>query len=238
MKVFIAGASSDIGIATCKKYLSMGWDVLAHYRTTREQLLQLEVAYPGEISFINADLSDMAGFINHLETNEAKYSLCDTLVNCAGVANPKKYEEISESDLIEHIRINTLPNILLTQYFSKFMLQRQWGRIVYLSSVGVKFGGGLDNYCYSMSKLLSEFFPAVAKKTWAQNNVLINTVRAGVIDTRFHQKFQNKSMADRASLIPAKRLGLPAEVAEAIYFLGSGSNTFTTCEVMSVSGGE
>jgi 3-oxoacyl-[acyl-carrier protein] reductase len=238
MKAFIVGASSDIGLAVCAKYLKMGWYVIAHYRSLREELLVLQTSYPKKIEFVKFDLSDLQKFRLHLVENQSIYSSCDAVINCVGIANPKCFEDISEHDVIEHIRINFLPNIILSQNFSKWMTKRGWGRFVYLSSIGVKFSGGIDNYCYSMSKLLTEFFPAVAKKNWAANNVFVNAVRIGVIDTKFHNQFSGKSLINRASLIPAKRLGNTSEVAEAIFFLGSDQNTFITCEVLTIAGGE
>jgi len=238
MMVFIAGANSDIGLATCEKYLSNDWDVVAHFRNTSAELIDLQLRFPGKVKLLKADFFKEDNIIQLLSLNEETFTKCDAVINCVGFARPVEFGDIKESDLIDHFKINTLPNVMLAQFFSKLMLQKKWGRIVFLSSVGIKFGGGVDNYCYSASKLISEFFPAVAKKEWARNNVFINTVRVGVIDTKFHAKFINKSLVDRASLIPTQRLGKPSEVAEAIYFLGSQLNKFTTCEILTVAGGE
>ena len=46
MKVFITGASSDIGLAVCRHYLSEGWAVLAHYRTVRSELMMMAEQNP------------------------------------------------------------------------------------------------------------------------------------------------------------------------------------------------
>ena len=40
-QALVTGASSDIGLALCKKYLSEGWNVIGHYRTERAELLAL-----------------------------------------------------------------------------------------------------------------------------------------------------------------------------------------------------
>jgi 3-oxoacyl-[acyl-carrier protein] reductase len=238
MKVFIAGANSDIGLATSEKYLNNCWEVVAHFRKSPSKLLDLQLRFPGKIKLLNADFFDEDNITQLLTLNEKALIECDSLINCVGSAMPVEFDDIKTSDLIEHFKINAIPNIILAQFFSKLMLQKKWGRIVFLSSIGIKFGGGIDNYCYSASKMISEFFPAVAKKEWAKNNVFINTVRVGVIDTKFHKTFKNKSLNDRTSLIPAQRLGKPSEVAEVIYFLGSQLNKFTTCEILTVAGGE
>ena len=238
MKVLIFGASSDIGIAICAKYLKSGWSVIAVSRLHRNELSELKNLFPEQLKLIEFEFINAEGLRHHLQDELNLYFSCDTVINCIGIAHPKKYEDILEHDVIEHIKINAIPNIVLSQFFSTFMLKRRWGRFVYISSIGIKFNGGLDSYCYSMSKLLIEFFPAIAKKYWAPNNVFVNVVRAGYIDTKFHSQFIDKSPADRISLIPARRAGQPSEVAEAVFFLGSELNTFTTCEVLTVAGGE
>ena len=56
------------------------------------------------------------------------------------------------------------------------MVKKKWGRIVNLGSIGVKFGGGMSNLPYSLSKFGLEFFPNNTKK-WIKDNVFINTLR-------------------------------------------------------------
>lgn len=238
MKALIFGASSDIGVAICSKYLKSGWSVIGVYRSHCNQLDHLENLYPENFKCIQFELTDSKSLKDHLQERVRCYSTCDSVINCIGLANPKEYEDITEEDIIKHFQINTIPNIVFNQFFSKFMIKRGWGRFVYISSIGIKYSGGIENYCYSMSKLLTEFFPAVAKNKWALKNVFINAVRAGYIDTKFHSKFSYKDPAQRISSIPIGRSGKAHEVAEAVFFLGSELNSFITCEVLTVSGGE
>ena len=71
----------------------------------------------------------------------------------------------------------------------------------------------------------------------ARFNVLVNTVRPGVIDTPFHRKFP-KDMKRRTELIPLGRMGAASEVAEMVFMLGSDQNTYITNEIITVAGGE
>ena len=67
-----------------------------------------------------------------------------------------------------------------------YMLERKWGRILNCSSIGVKFGGGVNSYNYAFSKNCLEFIPN-AHKEWANRNVLINNLRIGVTNTKIHK---------------------------------------------------
>ena len=117
------------------------------------------------------------------------------------------------------------------------MVKKNWGRIVNLGSIGVKFGGGEKNFPYSLSKFILEFFPSHTKK-WIKNNVLINTIRVGVTNTKLHKKLPKKSLKKRSMLIPIKRMASSEEIAKFIFFLGSDKNTYITHQVIPISGGE
>ena len=123
------------------------------------------------------------------------------------------------------------------QAIGPVMAEREFGRIVHGSSIGVKFGGGKQNFAYSLSKHSQEFIPQECR-TWAADNVFVNIARIGATDTRIHAKIKNKDMLDRAKLIPRGRLATPQEIAEGLYWLGSEINHFTSGETISIAGGE
>jgi NAD(P)-dependent dehydrogenase (short-subunit alcohol dehydrogenase family) len=75
-------------------------------------------------------------------------------------------------------------------------------------------------------------------KEWTKNNVLVNTVRVGLTDTKIHKKIKSKDLKKRINLIPIKRMAQPSEIANFIYYLGSEKNTYISGQVISISGGE
>ena len=117
------------------------------------------------------------------------------------------------------------------------MNKKKWGRIVNLGSIGVKFGGGLKNFPYALSKFILEFFPSQTKD-WVKNNVLINTIRVGATKTKIHYKLPSKNLKKREKLIPMQRFATTEEIAEYVFYLGSNSNTYISNQVLSISGGE
>ena len=117
------------------------------------------------------------------------------------------------------------------------MIKREWGRIVNLGSIGVKYGGSIKNSPYAISKHSLEFFPSQVQK-WAKKNVLVNTVRVGVTDTKIHSKLKSKNMKKRISLVPLKRMADKKEIANFVFFLGSDRNSYISNQVMRISGGE
>ena len=119
------------------------------------------------------------------------------------------------------------------------MLSQNWGRILNCSSIGVKFGGGINNYNYSLSKHCLEFIPS-RYKSWAKKNVFINNLRIGVTNTKIHKKMKRKSstMKKRLKLIPMNRMAEPKEISNYITNLTTDKNSYMTGQTVTVSGGE
>jgi NAD(P)-dependent dehydrogenase (short-subunit alcohol dehydrogenase family) len=83
----------------------------------------------------------------------------------------------------------------------------------------------------------SELIPKAAKR-WSEKGVLTNIVRIGVANTEAFRAVGHESVLSRTALVPMKRIAEPDEIAKMIDWLISEDNTFTTGQVISVSGGE
>lgn len=148
--------------------------------------------------------------------------------------NSVEYGQISISDLNDHFSVNTIPIVLTIQVLGKSMSNNGYGRIVIGSSIGVKFGGGKNSYCYSLTKYASEMLPQISRE-WVASNVLSNVVRIGVTDT---VSMDNQNLIQRSQLIPIKRPAKPNEIANFLVWLGSERNTYISNQLIPISGGE
>lgn len=235
--VLITGASSDIGLATSRRYLAAGWRVIGHYRTPRPELTALMAEHPQTLEGWQADFADTKALESKLAEDPGFFTRADALVNLAAALPANRFESVSASDILSTLAINLVPGLLLMQKMGPAMVERGFGRILHASSIGVKFGGGGDSFCYSLSKHAQEFIPSAARK-WAASNVLVNVLRIGVTDTRTHAHIPGKNMAERAALIPARRMADPDEIAGTAFWLASEENGFTGGQVIAASGGE
>ncbi len=235
--MFITGASSDIGLEICRQFLHNNWKVLAHFRTPRQELQQIYEEHSSKVTLVQLDFSDTINLEQNLSEIKPLFETVDSFIGCAASLEPESYGQLTQKSIAKHFHINVIPNILITQHLVPGMIKRKWGRIIYLSSVGIKFGGGVSSYSYALSKHCLEFLPA-AVKGWAEENVLANTVRVGVTDTEIHKKDRLKNMHDRIQLIPAKRMATPKEIAIFAFFLGSELNTFISNQILPITGGE
>ena len=127
---------------------------------------------------------------------------------------------------------------LLSRAAIDIMSKQGYGRIVNISSVGVKFDGSIATMHYSASKGALETLTMSFAKAGAPHNVLVNAVRAGVTDTEFHAKLNRPDLSKRINLVPLKRLAEPKEIAEAVLFLAGNQSSYVTGTILTVAGGE
>ena len=236
-KAFVVGASSEIGLAVCRKYLDEGWMVLAQYNRNRAPLDELSTRAGERLSTIHLAFDDPYTLETQLEACRADYIDSDVLVNCAAKLEPRPFSELDAGILLSHLAVNLLPGLLFMRDLGPAMAARGWGRIVHLGSIGTKFGGGPSSFAYALSKHGLEMLPRECR-VWSAHNVLVNVLRVGVTNTGIHQSDVSKDMDERVGLIPMKRMAEPSEMAEGVWFLGSGANTYIAGQVISISGGE
>lgn len=233
-KVFILGASSDIGLSIMKIYQKYNYEVLAHYNKGNKDFF--EYTKKKKIKIIKFNFLTSNKRIEKFAKKQ-KFKKYGILINASAHIKEISFTNTKIKDLEEIFKVNFYPYLVLMQNMGLEMNKSKWGRFVNLGSIGVKFGGGLKNFPYSLSKFLLEFFPNQTKY-WVKNNVLINTIRVGATKTKLHLKLPSKNLKKRAKLIPLKRFATTGEIAEFVYFLGSDLNTYISNQVLSISGGE
>ena len=236
--VLILGGSSDIGTEVVENFLRLGWNVTAHFFKNKKKLYTLK-KNSKNLNIIKFN------FANYNNTNIEKLMVkkfnekYDSIVNLIGYVDNKGFENTNLNSILKSITINALMPILIEKMLVKRMLLQKWGRILNCSSIGVKFGGGINSYNYSLSKHCLEFIPS-SYKNWAKKNVFINNLRIGVTNTKIHNKMKRKlkMMKKRIELVPTKRMAEPNEISAYIVSLTTDSNSYMTGQTVTVSGGE
>jgi len=238
--VFITGASGGIGKEVVLKFAAEGWDILCHYCSSDAFITELGGIITGDLkrSFkaFKADFTK-EDEVNNLVAKISKFKIDSFINNAGGYIEPVHYSELNYQKLIKTFSLNAFaPMMIMTEIF-KGMKSRNFGRIVNVGSIASKYGGSPNSMDYGSAKASMESVVKIFAREGASSNVLVNTVRLGVIDTDAHKKFP-KDMSKRVELIPMKRMGTAKEVSEVLYFLGSNKNTYITNEVITAAGGE
>jgi 3-oxoacyl-[acyl-carrier protein] reductase len=233
-RALVLGASSDIGVAVCQRFLDGGYQVTGHHHANPSAFESLRSSN-GSFDTMRLDLADLDAV--NLAAHSRQVSGADVVIFLAAIASPSSLEAIDPADLVRAMNVGALANYVIMGAVGPAMARRGWGRLVIGSSIGVKFGGGADSFNYALANHASEFIPRTARD-WAASGVLTNVVRIGVTDTKAHDAFPGRDLARRAELIPMKRAARASEIADYLFWIGSDANTYLTGQVTSISGGE
>lgn len=233
-KILVLGGSSDIGVCLIKELLKYeNLEIYAHGFQTIKVLKKLQSK---KIKIIKSNFAKINDRNFKKIFGKVLNQQFDFFVNLTGYVSKSNFLNFKINNQIDTLKTNLiLPNLILSKIVGK-MVKNKFGRIVNCSSIGIKFGGGINTYNYSLSKYASEFIP-YNFKDWANKNVLINNLRIGVTNTKLHKKIQKK-LKNRVKLIPVKRAAEKIEIVKYILFLLSDENSYSTCQTISVSGGE
>ena len=227
-KILILGGNSDIGLQLLKNLANdENFKIHVHYNKKFSKKNIQE-----NIKLIKKDLNK----INSKNLNKVFDNNYDIIVNLVGYVSKQSFSNFSIKEVQRTILVNSLIPFMIIRNSLKNMSKNNYGRIINTSSIGVKFGGGINTFSYSLSKHLNEFMPSEIKKL-SSKNILYNTVRIGVTDTKFHKKIKNKSIQKRIKLIPLKKMATTKDIAKYIFYL-IVENNFITNEVINITGGE
>ena len=147
-------------------------------------------------------------------------------------------ENISLESYEYVMAVNIRAPFILSQLALRKMKAQNGGRIINVSSIGVKYGGNPVSASYTISKSALESMTYLFAKAGAPYNVLVNAVRVGLTDTNFHKNNPLKDLEKRKKLIPLRRMARAEEISNTIYFLTSSESSYTTGSLITIAGGE
>ena len=167
----------------------------------------------------------------------------DVLVNNAGITQRRAIWELSIDEFDRMLAINLRGGFLCLSAVVKGMMERRWGRVIWISSVAGKQGGGIIGTAhYAASKAAVIGLCQAAARELGPYGITSNAIAPGFIltgiATRAVDAQAEREMDEKISAeAPMRRSGLPDDVAAAAAFLASEEAGYITGEVMDVNGG-
>ena len=232
--VLVTGASGGIGGAISRLFARYGYKVGVNYNNNKDVAERLANEIGGEA--IKFDVSDGSATENAVKDFINRYGRIDALINNAGVAlGIKPIIDVSEEEFDFAFGVNVKGVYNTVKAVLPHMIGRG-GSIVNVSSMWGISGGSCEAV-YSATKAAVIGFTKALAKEYANSGVRINAVAPGLIDTAMNDNLSNSDKTLAIGDIPLGRIGKPEEVAEAVFFLTEKA-TFTTGEVLNLSGGE
>ena len=236
----VTGGTGGIGTAICETLAAAGHSVVANYfpadKENAEQWLTAMRERHTDIHIEPADVTDYTACGEMITRVEAALGPIDILVNCAGITRDKTLKRMTPDMWQAVIDTNLTSAYNVTQQVINGMTERGFGRIINISSVnGQKGQFGQANYSAAKAGLHG-FTMAIAQET-AAKGVTVNTVSPGYIETEMTNAMPDEVLQAIVNSVPARRMGKPEEIANAVSWLADEHNAYTTGANIPVNGG-
>jgi NAD(P)-dependent dehydrogenase (short-subunit alcohol dehydrogenase family) len=244
-RILITGGATGIGRTTALLAAQRGYAVAINFahsdRAARDVVSQIEAM--GQVALaIKADITEEEEVVRMFETMDRELGPINALVNnAAHIDRQMRLDEMSRARLEKTFSINVIGAFLCAREAIRRMSTRHrgtGGAIVNVSSGAARCGSPGEYIDYASSKGAIETMTLGLAREVAVENIRVNAVRPGFIDTGLHAKTDEPNRVRRVRhLVPMKRVGTPQEVAHAILWLASSEASYVTGAIVDVSGG-
>ncbi len=235
--VVITGAARGIGKSSAELFAQKGakvyiWDVLEEGQQTAQDIVKAG----GNATFMHVSVTDKASIeaaVTQIMSNEGRI---DVLINNAGITRDKSMLKMSHDEWQLVLDINLTGVFNCSKAIFPIMVNQKYGRVICTSSIVGQVGNfGQTNYVATKAAIIGMV------KTWAKefakHNITANAVAPGFIKTDMTDLMPAEMLEKMVQEIPARRMGMPIDIANAYLFLASDEASFINGHTISVNGG-
>src|SRR6266853_5731662 len=224
----VTGGSRGIGAAIAKRLAADGANVAITYTNGADAAASVvkEIERAGRKAIaIQADAADACAVRGAVEKTVATFGRLDVLVNNAGTAFPKTFEETTLEEMDRLIDINVRGTLAATQAALKYM--KSGGRIIMIgSAVGERVVvPGLVPY--AATKGAVKIFTQALSRELGSRGITVNNVQPGPIDTELNPATSEWAAPQKAATA-LNRYGHVDEVAAMVAFVASPDASYIT----------
>ncbi len=239
--VIVTGGMGGLGESICTKMADAGYQVLATYSPGNKKApdwLETMKSRGYKFRAYECDVADFDSCTSAVKKMEADVGQIDVLVNNAGITRDMTFKKMGKADWDAVIRTNLDSVFNMAKQVIDGMTDRNWGRIVNVSSVnGQKGAFGQTNY--SAAKAGMHGFTKALALEVARKGVTVNTISPGYIGTKMVTAIREDILKEKIlPQIPVGRLGQPEEIAGLIIYLASDEAAFVNGANISINGGQ
>ena len=234
----VTGGAKGIGRAVVQRFIKEGINgiaILDYDDANMEKTASEFSSDRQKIKTIHCDIGDMSSIIKAFEKVAVQLPRVDILINNAGILRDVMMHKMDESQWDIVLNVNLKGAWQCMEQVIPGMRERQYGRIVSVSSISAWGNVGQANYAASKAGLLG--LTASAAKELGRKNITVNAVAPGYIDTDIIKTVPQKIQDSWLQQIPLQRFGRPEEIASVIAFLASDDASYVSGSCVACNGG-
>jgi acetoacetyl-CoA reductase len=231
----VTGGTRGIGAAIAKALKAAGHKVAATFAGNAERAKSFKDETG--IGAYQWDVGDEAACADGVKQVAAELGPIDILVNNAGITKDSMFHKMDRATWDAVIRTNLDSMFTMTRPVIEGMRERNFGRIVNISSInGQKGQLGQVNYSSAKAGLIG-FTKALALEN-ARKGITVNCICPGYVDTDMVAAMSEKALEATLAQIPVGRLGKAGEIGALVAYLSSDDAGFMTGAVLAINGGQ
>lgn len=231
----VTGAASGMGAAEAALFIEEGAKVLlCDVSAEAGETLADNLGPNAEFRYLDvAEEDSWRELIDHIDTAHKRV---DVLVNNAGLSHAATLMDQSLEDFDAMVQVNQRGVFLGMRAVVPLMLRAGGGSIINIAS-GAALRGLPGLLSYSGTKFAVRGMTQVAAIELAPDQIRVNVIHPGVIDTPMHRHNTPERQADLLGIIPLGRFGDPRDIAQMALFLASDASSYVTGADILVDGG-
>jgi 3-oxoacyl-[acyl-carrier protein] reductase len=233
----VTGGSRGIGAAIAKRLAADGANVAITYSKDADAAASVvkEIERAGQKAIaIQADAADADAVKAAVEKTFATFGRLDVLVNSAGTAIPKPFEEATLEEMDRVIAINVRGVFVATQAALKHM--NDGGRIIMVGSAVGERAVAPGLVPYAATKGAVKMFTQALSREVGSRGITVNNVQPGPIDTDLNPASGDWAVPQKAATA-LNRYGRVDEVAAMVAFVAGPESSYITGANLTVDGG-
>ncbi len=234
----VTGGAAGLGLAITRKLVAEQVRTVMIGRN--EDNLRSAAAELGELcSYKVLDLQHIEAIAPCVEEIVKEFGQIDILVNNAGINHKKPFVEVTDDEFYHVIHTNVLAVFAISREVSRGMIASGSGSIVNISSMAAQYGIP-KVIAYTAAKSAIEGMTKAMAVELSPLGIRVNCVAPGFIKTAMSSKALDSDPERKNKVLsrtPMGHLGLPEDIADAVYYLASESAKYVTGVIIPVDGG-
>ena len=236
----VTGAATGIGQTIAATLAETGAHVAISDKpeVSLDETAELCSSHGRKVFSLAIDVRDLGQIRRGVAAVEKEFNRIDILVNNAGINRPTPSLEVDQENWEDHFNTNVRGGYFCAQAVAKGMIERKFGRIIFISSQSGLVGiPGQPVYCATKGALINLVRSLGVE--WAKYGITVNSVAPTFIETNLTRKRLQKPEFRKYVLgkIPKGELAAREDVAYAVVYLASDEAGMVNCFNLSVDGG-